>query len=278
MAAASSWRKAMVGLALTLPLIGTGCAHLGGGCASCGHEVVGPNKKCHCCKVKSCHAMDICAVDAMPRELDKVSMPEYVVEPPDILFIETIRALPTQPLGGEKLVRTDGTINLGYYGDLHVAGLTLAEIEEKIEARLKHYVRDPRVHVDVAAFNSKVFYVMGQVVEPGRIPFTGNETVLDAVTLAGGLTNYSDECAIKVVRPTPICSCDVVLPVDWEAIVNCGDTTTNYQLMPGDRVVVPATAGFDTAVWLDNVLTPVERVLGVINLFRLAVESDSSTR
>ncbi len=101
--------------------------------------------------------MDKCAVDALPRELDKASMPEYIVEPPDVIFVEALNTLPTQPLGGEKLVRPDGTINLGYYGDLHVAGLTLSEIEAKIEERLKHYVNNPRVHVDVAAFNSKVF-------------------------------------------------------------------------------------------------------------------------
>lgn len=255
-----SGRGLLIMLAATVGLLGTGCA-----------------RHCMFCHKSSCKAMDRCKVDAMPRELDKTSMPEYVVEPPDILFVEALNTLPTQPLGGEKLVRPDGTINLGYYGDTHVAGLTLAEVESKIEDRLKHYVRNPRVHVDMAAFNSKVFYVMGQVVGPGRLPLTGNETVLDAVMLSGGLTNYANKCAINVVRPTPMCSCDVVLPVDWEAIVKRGDTTTNYQLLPGDRVVVPATAGYGAAVWLDNFLTPIERVLGVINLGRLAFEPNNGT-
>lgn len=232
--------------------------------------------KCWFCGIKPCQGMDKCVVDALPRELDKASLPEYVVEPPDILYIEALNTLPTQPLGGEKLVRPDGTINLGYYGDIHVAGLTLAEIERKIEDRLRHYVRSPRVHVDMAAFNSKVFYVMGQVVQPGRLPLTGNETVLDAIMLAGGLTNYAEKCEITVVRPVPLCSCHEVLPVDWPAIVKCGDTTTNYQLMPGDRVVVPGTMGYQAAVWLDNFLTPVERVLGTILLGNLAFSSNNS--
>lgn len=231
---------------------------------------------CIFCFHKPCESMDYCEMDAMPRELDKASLPEYAVEPPDVLFIEAINVLPSQPLGGEKLVRPDGTINLGFYGDLHVAGLTLAEIEAKIEERLKHYVRNPRVHVDMSAFNSKVFYVMGQVNQPGRLPVTGNETVLDAVMLSGGLTLYANKCDIRLVRPTPMCSCDLVLPVNWNDIVNCGDTTTNYQLMPGDRLVVPATSGYEAAVFLDNFLTPVERILGTINLFRLATESNSN--
>ena len=220
--------------------------------------------------------MDVCKMDAMPRELDKASLPEYVVEPPDVIFIEAVVTLPNQPLFGEKLVRPDGTINLGYYGDMHVAGLTLAEIESKIEDRMKHFVKNPRVHVDMSAFNSKVFYVMGQVAQPGRLPITGNETVLDAITLSGGITNYANRCAIKVVRPRPMCDCDLVLPVEWEKIVKCGDTTTNYQLVPGDRVVIPATVGFEAAVWLDNFLTPFERVFGAVNLFRLAVEPQNN--
>jgi polysaccharide export outer membrane protein len=214
--------------------------------------------------------MDVCKTDAIPRELDKVSGPEYVVEPPDIIYVEGLNTLPTQPLVGEKLVRPDGTINLGFYGDLHVAGLTLSEIEAKIEERLRHYVKNPRVHVDMAAFNSKVFYVVGQVVQPGRVPWTGNETVLDAIMLAGGITNFTNKCDIRLVRPTPECGCDIVLPVDYAAIINCGDTTTNYQILPGDRLVVPSTVGFEAAVWLDNFLTPVERVFGFVNLARIS--------
>lgn len=252
--AAFNWTRTLgLAIALVVPFM-TGCKNM-----------------CLFCRKKPCVAMDVCAVDALPRELDKASLPEYMVEPPDVIYIEALNTLPNYPLGGEKLVRPDGTINLGYYGDLHVAGRTLSEIEAKIEDRLKHYVNNPRVHVDIAAFNSKVFYVMGQVVQPGRLPLTGNETVLDAVMLSGGLTNYADKCKIRLVRPRPLCSCDLVLPVDWEAIVKCGDTTTNYQLMPGDRVLVNPTSGFEAAVFLDNFLTPVERVLGVINLGRLAL-------
>lgn len=232
--------------------------------------------KCLFCFHKPCQAMDVCQVDAIPRELDKVSGPEYVVEPPDIIYIEALNTLPTQPLFGEKLVRPDGTINLGYYGDMHVAGMTLAEIEAKIEERLRHFVRNPRVHVDMAAFNSKVFYVVGQVVQPGRIPWTGNETVLDAIMLAGGVTNFTNKCDMRLVRPTPECGCDIVLPIDYAAIINCGDTTTNYQILPGDRVVVPSTIGFEAAVWLDNFLTPIERILSVINLARITFEDNNN--
>src|SRR4051812_3154481 len=60
----------------------------------------------------------------LPREFSKVSMPEYVVEPPDLILVEVLEALPGRPISGERLVRPDGKISLGFYGELYVAGLT----------------------------------------------------------------------------------------------------------------------------------------------------------
>ena len=237
------------------------------GCASC--------LDCFLCYNKPCVAMDVCKLDSVPRELDKAALPEYTVAPSDIVYLEGLDVLPEYPLFGEKLIRPDGTLNLGYYGDIQVAGLTLREIECLVEDRLRHYVKNPRVHVDMAAFNSKVFYTMGQVANPNRFPITGNETVLDAIMLSGGPTIYANKCDIKVVRPTPACSCDEVLPVDWNAITRCGDTTTNWQLLPGDRVVVPSSPGFEASVFLENYLTPIDRILSTINLFRISFDDNS---
>lgn len=209
---------------------------------------------------------------AFPRELRMRSHPLYVVEPPDVLYIETFEALPGRPIAGERLVRQDGTISLGYYGQIHVAGLTLAEIEQKIRDRLSDHLQDPQVYVDVAAFNSKVYYVLGQVQQTGRLPITGKETVLDAITLAGGLTPYARIKELHVARPNPGGGCDQILHVDWHAISSCGDTRTNYQLLPGDRIMVPGTKGFLASVFLENFLTPVERVAHMFALVRFATE------
>ena len=61
----------------------------------------------------------------IPREFNKVSMPDYVVEPPDLLLVEVLEALPGRPISGERLVRPDGKISLGFYGEVYVAGLTI---------------------------------------------------------------------------------------------------------------------------------------------------------
>ncbi len=69
-------------------------------------------------------------------------MREYVVEPPDLLIVEVLEALPGRPISGERLVRPDGAISLGFYGDVHVAGLTLSQVKEKIVLHLRRFVDD----------------------------------------------------------------------------------------------------------------------------------------
>ena len=65
-----------------------------------------------------------------------------MVEPPDLLIVEVLDALPGRPISGERLVRPDGTVSLGFYGDIHVAGLTLPEVKEKIVQHLRKFISD----------------------------------------------------------------------------------------------------------------------------------------
>ena len=67
--------------------------------------------------------------------------PEYVVEPPDLLLVEVLETMPGRPISGERLVRPDGRISLGFYGDIPVAGLTLAQVKE-IVLHLRKYLND----------------------------------------------------------------------------------------------------------------------------------------
>jgi polysaccharide export outer membrane protein len=176
-----------------------------------------------------------------------------------------------QQIRGDHLVRPDGTVNLGLYGSVRVTGLTLSEAKAAIQAQLSQYLEKPEVSVDVFAYNSKVFYVIldgggsGQTV--AKLPITGNETVLDAMANLNGLASVSDKRHIWVARPAPACNgCDQVLPVDWVGIVTRGETATNFQLLPGDRVYVQADPliTFDTK--LGRLLNPFERIFGFVLL------------
>jgi polysaccharide export outer membrane protein len=228
----------------------------------------------------------------VPRELAKRALSPYVVEPPDILFIQGTGAITdpkVQPLSGQHLVRPDGTISLGVYGTVFVAGKTLDQIADDVAAALQAYLYGggkpkftvaeikKELQVDVLAYNSKFYYVItdggGYGAQIYRLPITGNETVLDALSQVNGLPPVSSKKKIWLARATPYDGHPAILPVDWCGIALRGATATNYQLFPGDRIYV----GSDTRILIDSniqkTVSPIERLLGVTLLGSTVVNS-----
>jgi polysaccharide export outer membrane protein len=286
----------------------------------------------------------------MPTELAMTTLPSYIIEPPDILFIDAIRivpkppyriepldvlliqvneSLPNQPIGatpypvspdgtvnlgfsygmvrvagltmeqaaqnlqqhlqrrlnnptvsvalaqfrgvqqtrGEHLVQPDGTISLGSYGCVSVTGLTVSQAKCVLEQHLSHWLLNPEISLSVAAFNSKVYYIIfdggGYGQQVFRLPITGNDTVLSAISQVGGLPPISSTRKIWVARPTPARKCCYeILPVNWQVLVQAGDTETNYQLFPGDRIYVKANCLLQFNNRLTQLLYPFNNAAG----------------
>lgn len=178
---------------------------------------------------------------SQPAELRRVNLPTYVIDPPDELEIAVRPSVAEWP-ASTFVVQPDGTVDLGFSGQVHVAGLTLTDAEAKIAAHIDQDsgATGHKASVRLSNGQSKYYYVLGTVNTPGRVKITGNETVLDAITQAG-LKTYSLPEKAYLVRPHPLGAPDEVLAIDWAGIKDRGDTLTNYQIMPGDRVVVPGT-------------------------------------
>ena len=171
-----------------------------------------------------------------------------------------------QQIRGEHLIRPDGTVHLGTYGDVYVAGMTLPQVKACIEQHLGKQLLRPEVSVDVASFNSKWYYVVTDFAGAGeqvvRLPATGNETVLDAISQIGGLSPVSSK-KLWVARPAPAgAGVDQILPVDWKGITRRGHTRTNYQILPGDRVFVMSAPASKLDTQLAKSLAPAERLFG----------------
>jgi polysaccharide export outer membrane protein len=99
-----------------------------------------------------------------------------------------------------------------------------------------------------------------------RVPITGNETVLDAVSQVRGLSQLSSK-HVWIARPAPQgFHCEQILPVDWEAIVEGGSAATNYQILPGDRVFIAEDKTIAFTNFIAKVLGPFERVAGFASL------------
>jgi polysaccharide export outer membrane protein len=218
-----------------------------------------------------------------PTECKYLSLPAYVVEPPDILLIESTQQLRDQPIRGQHLVRPDGTISLGIYGTAYVSGMTLEMVKEVVAQVLEQRIKDfqrKNLYVDVLAYNSKFYYVItdggGYGEQVIRLPITGKETVLDAISQINGLPPVASKKDIWVARSFPCkggnCS-EQVLPVDWCGITQHGLVQTNYQLMPGDRVYVKAQKIIRVDSIIAKTISPIERLLGVSLLAGATVQT-----
>jgi polysaccharide biosynthesis/export protein len=235
---------------------------------------------------------------AVPTELNKVTLPQYVIEPPDILLIEVTlppeklgepsKLLSPQPVAGQHIVRIDGTVGLGIYGSVQLAGLTLDQAREAIRdffAQVNQKSPDGfpfkpeklQIVVDVFAFNSKSYYVFfdggGYGEQVYQFPATGNETVLDAIAKINGLPFQASKRNIWVARRSPHGGHEQILPVDWVGLSQHGKTETNYQVLPGDRIYVRADKLIASNNFLNKLLTPIERVFAFILLGSETVSS-----
>ncbi len=181
----------------------------------------------------------------LPRELDKRIALPYIVEPGDVLLVQPANLDSPVRLPGDQTVLPDGTIQLGRYGQIVVAGKTIPQIEADTRAQIAAQEKEAGpITVRLVTRVSKVYYVLGEVNAPGAFPLQGRETVLDAILAAGGLNDRASRRFITLSRPTPPDGCRVVLPICYNDIVQIGDTSTNYQIANGDRIFVP-TRGHD---------------------------------
>jgi len=184
----------------------------------------------------------------VPREMQKQSLSELRIEPGDVLGIEPVDFNSPIRLPGDQTVLPDGSIELGRYGRLLVAGRTVAEVEREVQhlVDVEHETDESvkanqtRIFVRLIQPESQVYYVLGEVNSPGAFPLIGRETVLDAIIQAGGLGDRANRHKVILSRPTGPDSCRLVLPVCYRQIVQLADSTTNYQIRPGDRIFVPS--------------------------------------
>lgn len=173
------------------------------------------------------------------HELDKQVLPHYFVEPGDRLLIEPVELDSKFQAVGDQEVKVDGSVDLGRFGRIRVAGMTVEAIELAIANQIADIAGQPEaVNVQLLEANASKIYVLGAVGSPGSYDLAGRETVLDAIMKAGGLTSMASPCDIIMVRPTGPCDRRVVQRVCYRQITQLGDVSSNYQLQPGDRIVV----------------------------------------
>ena len=180
-------------------------------------------------------------------------------------------------LSSQFLVGPDGTVNLRRYGTVQVMGKTVEEAAAAVRKQVSQYFTSPQVSINVLAYNSKVYYIITEGAGLGdnvrRVPITGNDTVLDALSVINGLSQVSST-RMWIARPSPSKPTNgTILPIDYVGITQRGATATNYQIMPGDRLFIAQDRTVAVNNWVTKKTTSVERVLGLISLGAATVES-----
>ncbi len=158
----------------------------------------------------------------------------YEFQPGDILAISVWKE-PT--LQGDFLVRPDGNLSFPLIGELSTNRKTVAELQKTIVDKLKSYISDPVVTVSVREIRGNKIYVIGQVVRGGEFIVNPRVNIVQALSMAGGLTPFASLDNISVIRQTA--GGQQALPFHFSEVVHGKNLAQNIDLQAGDVVVVP---------------------------------------
>ena len=153
---------------------------------------------------------------------------DYRLVPGDKLRIEVYK---DPQLSQSLQVRPDGKITMPLLGDIPAAGKTSLELRESIAGSLTTYISNPTVTVIVVETEPPVFYVMGEVVDPGPYPIKGQVSILQALAMAGGFKDFANTKNISIRRGSQ------TLKFDYKAALKADGKTIYVQ--PGDTIIVP---------------------------------------
>ena len=158
----------------------------------------------------------------------------YLLSPGDTVLISVWRE---ENLHLEVRVLPDGSITFPLAGRVEVAGLDSTTAAQNIASRLERYLPDPSVSIVVTSTAGNLVYVLGKVAKPGPVVMAAPTSVLQALSMSGGLDKFADTDALKVVRGKG--QAQQILPVRYKDLISGRDMATNFQLQAGDTLVVP---------------------------------------
>ncbi len=164
----------------------------------------------------------------------KEAGPDYVIGAQDVLSISVWKE---SDLSSTVPVRPDGKISLPLVNDVQAAGLTPMQLADALTEKLKKFISAPQVSVVVTAINSQRIYVLGEVGRPGAMPLLGDMTALQAISNAGGLSQFANAKGIYILRTQA--GVQQRMAFNYKRAIKGGTGNEDIALKPGDTIVVP---------------------------------------
>ena len=168
---------------------------------------------------------------AMPSTGSKPDS-SYLLGPEDRLRISV---WDNKELTVDLVIRPDGKISMPLLQDVPAEGLTAAQLAANIQDGLSAYIVTPEVSVIVLEVNAPKYYIIGYVTRPGTFPLRGDTSVLQALALAGGMTQFASPRSIKLIRANK--GRQEVRKINYYDLIESGEG--NYLIKSGDTIVVP---------------------------------------
>ena len=168
---------------------------------------------------------------------------EYLLGPGDVLDV-ILRGI--EMVREKVVIRSDGNISFSLVENVRAAGLTVSEVDEGLTNELRHYLRDPKLDIEVSEYRSKSISIQGAILSvntaagqktgPGRYGLKGKLRVLEALLEAGGTTSDAQLDRVQLIRG------DFSYRLNIQKVLNTGDSRENVVLQADDILFVPGIA------------------------------------
>lgn len=184
-----------------------------------------------------------CSVNPLPGATVQNSLTtsvdnyQYLIGPGDSVSIFVWR---NPELSGGFIVRPDGKITTSLVEDVPVSGKTPTQLARDMEAILSKYIRDPVVTVSMTGFvgpYSEQVRVIGAAANPQAISYREYMTLLDLMIAVGGLTEFADGNAAKLVRVKD--GQQRTFDLQLDNLIREGEISANVDILPGDIIIIP---------------------------------------
>ncbi len=207
----------------------------------------------------SSHPEDVKAF-MLPQKVD-VSTDTYIMQPPDTIDVHCSN-VPEIDLQSQQ-IRPDGKISFETIGEIEAAGKTPVQVANILREKVRELYEiegDHPIDVRVTAFRSKRYFVFGQVAAPGAQIYSGRDTVMSALALAGGPTVLAWQERIQVIRPSRNENVKAkIFEINFDRMAAHGEASKDVLLQEGDVIYVPPTVLAAAAMKIEEFIRPIAR-------------------
>jgi polysaccharide export outer membrane protein len=179
-------------------------------------------------------AQEVAAAEAPAQAPETAGDSSYIIGVGDLLKVSVWK---NPDLQAEVPVRPDGRISVPLIGEVHVAGLTPLEVQALLTDHYTRFVTAPSVSVLITQINSRKVFILGQVKESGAFDILQPTNVMQALAMAGGVTEFAKTSKIVVLRE--VNGVKMRWQVNLDAVASGKRPDDNMVLEPGDTIIVP---------------------------------------